>query len=564
MVRSALLVLTIGLTATLASTEARAATTTCTGWDTGANWGSAGYAVVNAALRLHTSPTTFVIVEVSTDDDVLETMGTFSVGADWDTAPLSGEYSVAWTITIYSGLNHVGTPEELASWPADRTFRLNTASGKFNCVPPPPEPICGDGTVDADEDCDDGNNTSGDGCSADCYEEVCGNAIVDVQEQCDDGNTLSADGCSSTCTVEICGNAVIDAGEACDDGNVVNNDGCSSSCTLEFCGDGMVQGTEQCDDGNTLPDDGCSASCALEECGNGLLEGSEECDDANMVGGDGCSGTCTLEYCGNSITEGSEQCDDGNNLAGDGCTPECTVEVCGNGVTDLGEACDDGNTEGGDGCSASCTIEVCGNGILEGSEQCDDGNSINGDGCSSACVVEPPPPPPNNGCTKSVGWWKTHNNTERGSRDIPWPISENTRVCSRKWLDILETSPRGNAWYILAHQWIGARLNVANGASTTPDVVNAINRATNLLNSACTTCSIRRIDRDLATDLASVLEAYNVGQTGPGSCEHDNNSGCNNHHGHRHHRSGYGNHHRHGRGHGHSHRHHWGCGHWGW
>ena len=30
------------------------------------------------------------------------------------------------------------------------------------------EPICGDGVVDPGEDCDDGNNVSGDGCEADC------------------------------------------------------------------------------------------------------------------------------------------------------------------------------------------------------------------------------------------------------------------------------------------------------------------------------------------------------------------------------------------------------------
>jgi cysteine-rich repeat protein len=78
-------------------------------------------------------------------------------------------------------------------------------------APPPPPPVCGDGHVDAGEECDDGNNTSGDGCSATCCNEpppppppCCGNGTVEDGEQCDDGNTYSGDGCSSTCEIEVC------------------------------------------------------------------------------------------------------------------------------------------------------------------------------------------------------------------------------------------------------------------------------------------------------------------------------------------------------------------------
>lgn len=69
------------------------------------------------------------------------------------------------------------------------------------CIP------CGDGHVDpgAGEQCDDGNNIDGDGCSATCQVEpapVCGNGVVEPPEQCDDGNTVSGDGCSATCQIE--------------------------------------------------------------------------------------------------------------------------------------------------------------------------------------------------------------------------------------------------------------------------------------------------------------------------------------------------------------------------
>ena len=67
---------------------------------------------------------------------------------------------------------------------------------------------CGNARLDPEEACDDGNNTSGDGCSADCSsDETCGNGVVDsiTAEQCDDGpasSTSSFDGCASSCVAE--------------------------------------------------------------------------------------------------------------------------------------------------------------------------------------------------------------------------------------------------------------------------------------------------------------------------------------------------------------------------
>ena len=58
--------------------------------------------------------------------------------------------------------------------------------------------LCGDGRVDFNEICDDGNAMAGDGCSADCLsDETCGNGVVDqaVGEECDDVNDASGDGC---------------------------------------------------------------------------------------------------------------------------------------------------------------------------------------------------------------------------------------------------------------------------------------------------------------------------------------------------------------------------------
>ena len=62
-----------------------------------------------------------------------------------------------------------------------------------------------------------------------------------------------------------CGNGAVEAGEQCDDGNASNTDACTNSCLNAVCGDGFVRGgVEQCDDSNTTSGDGCSATCQNE------------------------------------------------------------------------------------------------------------------------------------------------------------------------------------------------------------------------------------------------------------------------------------------------------------
>src|SRR5262245_1100760 len=87
---------------------------------------------------------------------------------------------------------------------------------------------CGNGVVDAGEQCDDGasNGTPGDKCDAKCHlvggspggAVVCGNGVLEPGEQCDDGNTEDGDGCSSTCRLEAplaCDTSLCDHGD-CD------------------------------------------------------------------------------------------------------------------------------------------------------------------------------------------------------------------------------------------------------------------------------------------------------------------------------------------------------------
>jgi cysteine-rich repeat protein len=128
----------------------------------------------------------------------------------------------------------------------------------------------------------------------------CGDGVLEQGEQCDDGNDANGDGCTSACRIELCGDHLVNNSglEQCDDGNLESGDGCSETCTVEFCGDGLINnsGTEECDDGNASNDDACVAGCRLAVCGDGFVHvGAEACDDGDLFDSDGCSATCYIE-----------------------------------------------------------------------------------------------------------------------------------------------------------------------------------------------------------------------------------------------------------------------------
>lgn len=158
---------------------------------------------------------------------------------------------------------------------------------------------CGDGGLDNDEECDDGNNVDGDGCQADCRDPFCGDGVVDLGEGCDDGNNVDGDGCQADCALPTCGDGIIDPDEECEDGNLNNNDDCLNTCMNASCGDQILHtGLEECDDGNANSDiapDACRTDCSLPFCGDGVRDSDETCDDGNLDDGDGCSAQCETE-----------------------------------------------------------------------------------------------------------------------------------------------------------------------------------------------------------------------------------------------------------------------------
>jgi cysteine-rich repeat protein len=147
-------------------------------------------------------------------------------------------------------------------------------------APPGSNVLCGDGNVDPGELCDDGNDSSVDGCMPWCVPARCGDGFLrQGVERCDDGNEDDTDNCTRRCAFPGCGDGVVKAGEECDDGNTDDGDDCLTSCLNARCGDGVVHaGNEECDDANSIDDDACGNDCKLPVCGDGVREGGEECD----------------------------------------------------------------------------------------------------------------------------------------------------------------------------------------------------------------------------------------------------------------------------------------------
>jgi len=236
---------------------------------------------------------------------------------------------------------------------------------------------------------------------------------------CNGGLTCSPTG---TCeTANLCGNGTINAGEQCDGGQLgggtcqsqgftggtlscaANCQYNTANCTTITCGNGTKEPNEQCDGnqlgGATCQSQGfaggtlsCSANCTYNtanctKCGNGVKDAGEQCDGGQLGGA-----TCQSQ----GFTGGTLSCSPNCTYN----TANCTTISCGNGIIEAGEQCE-GNQLGGATCqsqgynggtlscsancmynTANCTTMICGNGMIEGAEQCD-GNQFGGQTCQS-------------------------------------------------------------------------------------------------------------------------------------------------------------------------------------
>ena len=133
------------------------------------------------------------------------------------------------------------------------------------------------------------------------------------------------------------------------------------------------------------------------------------------------------------------------------------------------------------------------------------------------------------GCTRSKGYWKTHSIYGPASYDSGWELlgEDSTFFLSNQSnYEVMWTPPSGgNTYYMLAHQYIAAAINILNGADP-GDVQEAFDDATDLFNNY-TPEYIGGLKgnnpiRQEFNSLKSILAKYNGGETGPGSCEGNN------------------------------------------
>jgi cysteine-rich repeat protein len=307
--------------------------------------------------------------------------------------------------------------------------------------------MCGDGVVEAPEQCDDGakNGTAGDPCTSDCNW-VCSS---DGGTSCNNSDPCTG---AATCTANhtcMTGTPPPD-GTACGTGMICRNNACSPA----VCGDGFVTPPEECDDGskNGTAGDGCTSNCMFvcvanipsRDCvptnpcaGQGTCNstthvctaGTPEANGtacgmgvdggvADAAAGSICNGgMCVSPQCGDGIVEPPEQCDFGaGNGPGTGCEANCTFsctlspnscttpDLCAGTNTctaftmgaSPGQKCEVGTPppngttcmNGGMCMGGVCKTALCGNGVLNTGEQCDWGtaNNVAGSGCNPDCT----------------------------------------------------------------------------------------------------------------------------------------------------------------------------------
>ncbi len=192
----------------------------------------------------------------------------------------------------------------------------------------------------------------------------------------------------ATCATLTCGDGVIDADEECDLGTQGNTGAygtCSVACKrAPHCGDGIQNGSEECDDGNPTGTDLCSNACAacvnregFRECGGACLADAECCPGVPCGQPDSCTGSILTPQ---SVCSTEAKCPAATPIPCDSFLTCADANACRTRCT-----ADDQCTTGRRCVGGTCVTPSCGNGAIEG-EDCDDGNKNDLDLCSNACV----------------------------------------------------------------------------------------------------------------------------------------------------------------------------------
>jgi hypothetical protein len=301
--------------------------------------------------------------------------------------------------------------------------------------------FCGDGHLDAAEECDMGEfadvcgtdeepdtaeassvcnqlpvqcGEEGATCGPNCQcEGFCGNGVCSSDEtvdSCAEDCAVCGDGlCSEGEDRESCAD---DCGPDCGDGRCEGGETCSS-CRTDCGACGPVCGNNRCESGETCSS--CRADCGAcgPVCGNNRCESSEscescatdcgECEEAcpgadGTLCGDGICQECESEdWCGDCTPEEPEPevTPDSNPYCGDGsCNGSESCSSCPGDCGSCGPVCGNGSCESGENasnCYSDCG-PVCGDGYCDSSkgENCNNCDYNSGGDC--ICILSAPGP----------------------------------------------------------------------------------------------------------------------------------------------------------------------------
>lgn len=309
------------------------------------------------------------------------------------------------------------------------------------------QPYCGDGIINGCEECDDGNNIDGDGCSANCQEEESESIIIKAYKVvCEDETDLPNWG---TLGLQLGEPSVVSENTAID--YVNNSQGkcwLTSGWDFQWGFDGEVSSPNGGDIGpggagwhnfdsstgvltpaqvqitdlqgiSTIwakenlkenyvpfagPPDNLQNDVSAEMyCHDDILNYDNYDYISNVQSGNtyycvafnapttpsectpGSERACSTGLLG-VCSAGIQTCTQENTWGSCVQTNQPTAENCTN---QLDDDCD-GFIDGADPDCQPGPGPYCGDGHLDQGEQCDDGNNINGDGCSSTCTTETP------------------------------------------------------------------------------------------------------------------------------------------------------------------------------
>jgi cysteine-rich repeat protein len=188
---------------------------------------------------------------------------------------------------------------------------------------------------------------------------ACGNTAIEGTEQCDDGNTTSGDGCSGTCTVEPVGTVSGPPGDMTFN-NAIDPANQGDIYTVTLTAPGYISAQTFAPTAPTCTPTTTDTVIDLLDSNFDRLDGNDDADGVR------CSNL--QPSIGDELPAGTYYVRVSSFVTASGPTVIAAYSIriqtfgvgCGNTIVETNEACDDGNTTAGDGCNATCQVEPLG------------------------------------------------------------------------------------------------------------------------------------------------------------------------------------------------------------